>query len=81
MRTVNQMNGNTLKSRIKNKIHEVLEVAPKEDKTKEICLRWFSHVCKRPINAIIKKIDSLKITDTSRERKFYNDLVQKQHLI
>lgn len=39
-----------------------------EDETREIHLRWFGHVEKRPIDAIVRKIDCLKVTETSSEK-------------
>lgn len=31
--------------------------APIKDKTRENCLRWFDHVYRRPVDAIVGRID------------------------
>lgn len=45
-----------------------LEVASIEDKMRKTCLRWLDFVRRRPIDAMCRKIDFLKVTGTSRGR-------------
>ena len=34
--------------------HDMVGVAPIEDKLRENRLRWFRHICRRPIDAVVK---------------------------
>lgn len=60
MRMLRWMNSVELKNRVKNEnIGRKLEVASTENKMRDNRLRWFSHVHRRLIHSIIRRIDSL----------------------
>ena len=61
--------GKSLKDRISNKhIREIVGVAPIEDKMREIRLRWFGHIQRKPLDAPVRKSDLLIIHDNARGR-------------
>lgn len=64
------MSGLTLKGRFKNKcIRDNLKITPINEKMREIRLRWFSHIGKRPNTAPMRKVERLQIEGTRRRRK------------
>lgn len=52
-----------------DKIPGKLEVAPIYDKMRENHIRWFDQVYRRARNTIIRKIDSLEVTDIREKKK------------
>ena len=61
------MCGKTRRDRIRNeRIHKMIEVAPIEEKMRENRLRWFDHIQRRPINALVRKSNDIHIEDNAR---------------
>lgn len=60
---------NTRKDKIRNEfIHSKLWVAAVEKKMKESCLRWFSHVQRKPINELVRESDLIQVEGVKRGR-------------
>ena len=56
MRMLRWICGKTLKDRIRNEhIREIVGVAPIEDKMRENRLRWFGHIQRKPLDALVRK--------------------------
>ena len=69
MRMLRQMCGKIRKDKIKNKrFREHLWVATIGDKIREIRLRWFRHVQRRPTTALVRKNLAMKVDGPPRER-------------
>ncbi|WP_375619007.1 hypothetical protein, partial [Bartonella sp. AC134YNZD] len=69
MRMLRWMCGKTRKDRIRNeKIREMVQVAPIEDKIRENRLIWFGHVQRRPLDAPVRKSDTIDIIGHPRGR-------------
>ena len=46
----------------------MIEVVPIEEKMRENRLRWFDHIQRRPMNALVRKCDSIHIEGNARGR-------------
>ena len=46
----------------------MIEVAPFEEKMRENRLRWFGHIQRRLINALVRKSDAIHIKGNTREQ-------------
>ena len=69
MRMLRSMCGKTRRDKIRNeRIHEMIEVAPIEEKIRENRLRWFCHIQRRLINAPNRKSDTIHIEGIARGR-------------
>ena len=56
------MCGRTRRYKIRNEwIRKIIEVAPIEEKIRKNRLRWFGHIQRRPINAHVRKSDTIHI--------------------
>ena len=63
------MCGKTRRDKIRNeRIDKMIEIASIEEKMREIRLRWFGHIQKRPINAPVRKSDAIHIEGNARGR-------------
>ena len=63
MRMLRWMCGHTRLDRIRNeKIREKVGVAPIDEKMRESRLRWFGHVCRRPMDAPVRRIETMELT-------------------
>ena len=61
--------GKTRKDKIRNEcLEEYLGVASMGDNIKEIRLRWFGHVQRRPATALVRKSFSIKVDGPPRGR-------------
>ena len=57
------------KDRIRNaNIHDMVGVALIKDKLRENRLKWYGHVCRRPIDAAVKRSDMIIGSDDTRGR-------------
>ena len=69
MRMLRWMSGYTRKDRLRNDyIREKIGVAPIEEKMTEGRLRWFGHVQRRPIEALVRKVDQMVFNPIRRGR-------------
>ncbi len=69
MKMIRWMSGYTRKDRMRNDfIREKVGIAPIEDKMRESRLRWFGHICRRPIGAPVRKCENLDVTPIKRGR-------------
>ncbi|CAL5326839.1 unnamed protein product [Camellia sinensis] len=69
MRMLRWMCGKTRQDRIRNEcIWEWVGVAPIEDKLRENRLRWFGHIQRRPIEAVVKRCDAVTVDGSVRGR-------------
>ena len=60
MRMLSWMCGKTRNDRIKNaNIRDMVGVTPIEDMLKENRFRWYGHVSRRPIDAVVREFCSL----------------------
>ena len=67
MRMLRWMCGKTKRDKIRNeRICKMIEVAPIEEKMRENRLRWFGHIQRRPINASVRKSDTIHIEGNAR---------------
>ena len=67
--TVRWMSGKTRKNRIRNAyIRDMVEVTLIDNKLKENRLRWYGHVCRRPIDMVVRRSDMIIGSDDTRER-------------
>ena len=75
----------TWNDRIRNvNIRDMVGVAPIEDKLRENRLRWFGHICCRPIDAVARRSDMIVGNDNTKERgrlKLTLDAVVKNDMI
>ena len=69
MRMIRWMCGFTRLDRIRNvAIRERVGVAPLEDKLRESRLRWFGHVKRRCVNALVRKCGKISLSHYMRGR-------------
>ncbi|KAJ7979012.1 Retrovirus-related Pol polyprotein LINE-1 [Quillaja saponaria] len=62
MRMLRWMTGHTRNDRIRNEeIRRKVEVAPIEEKMRENRLRWFGHIQRRPMDAVVKQGDMVQV--------------------
>ena len=63
------MSGKTRHDRIKNDtIRERVGVAPIVEKMVENRLRWFGHVERRPVDAVVRRVDQMEESQIKRGR-------------
>ncbi|KAM7524737.1 hypothetical protein LguiA_014639 [Lonicera macranthoides] len=82
MRMLRWMSGKNRKDRIRNDtIREGVEVALITEKMVESRLRWFGHVGRRPVNAVVRRVDymegSLIGRGRGRPRKTIGETIKK----
>ena len=64
------MCGNTRRDKVRNEdIHTKIVVAPIEEKMREIRLRWFGHVRRRPIDAPVWRVERIKLGKLKERRR------------
>lgn len=70
MRILRWMSGNTRQNRIWNEIiREKFRVAPIAEKIVVSSYRWFEHVWRRPIGALVKRVDQMDDNPILRVRR------------
>jgi len=70
MRMLRWMSGKTRHDRIRNDtIKERVGVAPIVEKLVENRLRWFGHVERRPIDAVVRRVDQMEESQVKRGRR------------
>ena len=63
------MSGKTRKDKIRNEfIHGSLRVAPIGDRMRESRLRWFGHVQRRPMIALVRQSETIQVEGATRTR-------------
>ena len=63
MRMLRWICGHIRLNRIKNeKIRKKVSIAPIDEKMRESRLRWFDHVCRRPMDAPVRRIETIEST-------------------
>ena len=65
-------------------IRDMVRVAPIDDKLRENILRWFGHICRRPIDAVVRRSDMIIGSDNTKGRgrlKLTLDAVVKNDMI
>ena len=63
------INGHTRRYKNMNdRIKEKVGVVPIKAKMVESRLKWFLHVCKRPIEALVRRVDQMENSTIARER-------------
>ncbi|KAM7490942.1 hypothetical protein LguiA_033863 [Lonicera macranthoides] len=82
MRMLRWMSGKTRKDKIRNvTIREGVGVAPITEKMVESRLRWFGHVWRRPVDAMVRRVDhmegSLVVRGRGRPRKTIGETIKK----
>jgi len=69
MRMLRYMSGKTRQDRIRNAaIRERVGVAPIVEKLVENRLRWFGHVERRPVDAVVRRVDQMEESRVKRGR-------------
>ena len=69
MRMLRGMCGKTRRDRIRNEtVREMVGVAPIEEKLRENRLRWFGHVYRRPVDAVVKRADMIDLGSNAMGR-------------
>ena len=69
MRMLRGMCGKTRRDRIRNEtVREMVGVAPIEEKLRENRLRWFGHVYRRPVDAVVKRADMIDLGSNTMGR-------------
>ena len=69
MRMLRWMSGKTRHDRIRNDtIRERVGVAPIVEKLVENRLRWFGHVERRPVDAVVRRVDQMEESHVKRGR-------------
>ena len=67
MRMIRWMCGYSRMDRISNGvIRDLVKVAPIEDKMREIRLRWFGHVKRKSVDAIVRRCETINIPEGKR---------------
>ena len=62
------MSGKTRHDRIRNEPLERVGVAPIVEKLVENRLRWFEHVERRPVHAVVRRVDQMEESQVKRGR-------------
>ena len=63
------MCGNTRRDKMRNEdIRTKIGVASIEEKMRENCLRWFSHVRRRPTDASVRRVERIKLGKLKERR-------------
>jgi len=63
------MSGKTRHDMIRNNtIREIVEVAPIVEKSVENRLRWFGHVERKPVDAVVRRVDQMEKSWVKRGR-------------
>jgi len=58
---------NTRRDKVRNEnICTKIGVAPIKEKMRENCLRWFSHVQHRPTDALVRRVEHIKLGQVKR---------------
>jgi len=66
MHMLRWMCGNTMRDKMRNEdIRTKIGVTPLEEKKKN-CLRWFSHVRRRPTDAPVRRVERIKLGQVKR---------------
>ncbi|XP_070012486.1 uncharacterized protein LOC142162397 [Nicotiana tabacum] len=90
MRVLRWMCGHTRKDKIRNEtIKDNVGVASVEDKLRESNLRWFGHVRRRDIDALVRRCERLTMAglrkDMGRPEKYWEEVIRQDmsvlHLI
>ena len=85
MTMLRQISGHTRKYEIRNKeIYLRIKVVPIDEKMKEHRLRWFDHVQRRAINALVRKSELIQIKRTKNkvdEDKKNMEVVENDELV
>ncbi|KAI8559998.1 hypothetical protein RHMOL_Rhmol04G0220700 [Rhododendron molle] len=69
MRMLRWVCGKTRRDKIRNEtVHEMVGVAPIEEKLRENRLRWFGHVYHRPEDAVVKRADRIALDSNATGR-------------
>ena len=67
MRMLRWMCGKTRKDRIRNvNIRSMVGVAPNEDKSRENRLGWSRYICRKPMDAVVRRSDMIVGNDDIR---------------
>ncbi|XP_070026581.1 uncharacterized protein [Nicotiana sylvestris] len=82
MRMLRWMCGHTRKDKIMNEvIREKVGVASMEDKLRESRLRWFGHVKRRDIDALVRRCKRLTMADLRKGRgkpkKYWGEVIRQ----
>ena len=60
----------TRMEKVKNEdIRSLVEIAPIEDKMRKNCLRWFGHIGRRPMDALVRMVEKIDIEQSKKLRK------------
>ena len=69
MRMIRWMCGKTRKDKMRNEhIRGLVGVAPIQDKIRENRLRWFGHIRRRPVNAVVRKTELIIVEGNIKGR-------------
>ena len=69
MRMIRLMNEITRKDKWRNEyVRGLVRIVPIEDKLRENRLRWFGHVHRRPLDAPVRRLESMHIDKSKRGR-------------
>ncbi|KAG5595319.1 hypothetical protein H5410_036551 [Solanum commersonii] len=82
MRMLRWMCGHTRSDKIRNEvIREKVGVAPVVDKLREARLRWFGHVRRRCVDALVRRCEGLAIKGTrrgrSRPKRYWGEVIRQ----
>ena len=66
MRMLRLICGNTRNDRIKNvNIRDMVGISPTYDKLRENRFKWFGHICRRPIDVIVRRSEMVISSDNT----------------
>ncbi|XP_070046656.1 uncharacterized protein LOC142169634 [Nicotiana tabacum] len=82
MRMLRWMCGHTRKDKIRNKvIRDKVGVASVEDKLRELRLRWFGHVRRREIDAMVRRCERLTMAGLrkgwGRPKNYWGEVIRQ----